>query len=117
MGDFQKLKVWQLAKDLTVKIYKLAQKKEFLNDFGFKDQIQRSALSIPSNISEGDEQGSNKQSIRYFNIAKGSSAELITQLIIGNEIGYIDKSNSDQLINECRIVSVMLTKLISARKY
>jgi four helix bundle protein len=116
MGNFERLRVWQLAKGLTVKVYRLTQKENFVKDFGFRDQIQRSALSIPSNISEGDESGSDKQSIRFFYVAKGSSAELLTQLIIGNEVGYISKEESDQLINECKLVSVMLTKLINARR-
>jgi four helix bundle protein len=50
MGNFQKLRVWQQAKELAVSTYKLTQNKEFSKDFGFKDQIQRSAISIPSNI-------------------------------------------------------------------
>jgi four helix bundle protein len=115
MGNFQKLRVWLLAKNLAVKIYKLTQKKEFIKDIGFKDQIQRSAVSIPSNISEGDELETDKQSIRHFYIAKGSAAELLTQIIIGHEIGYINKDEADQLSAECRIISVMLTKLIRAR--
>jgi four helix bundle protein len=115
MGNFQKLRVWQLAKDLAVKIYKLTANKKMTNDFGFKDQIQRSALSIPSNIAEGDELDTDKQSVKYFFIAKASSAELLTQIIIGNEIGYIDKNESETLMDDCRIISVMLTKLIKAR--
>jgi four helix bundle protein len=116
MGNFQKLRVWQLAKDLAVKIYKLTQGSCFSKDFGFKDQIQRSAVSIPSNISEGDELDTNKQSNHFFYIAKGSAAELLTQIIIGHEIGYIDKSQADPLINDCKLISVMLTKLIRARR-
>jgi four helix bundle protein len=115
MGNFQKLRVWQLAKDLAIKIYRLTQNHEFSKDFGFKDQIQRSSVSIPSNISEGDELDTDKQSVRHFYIAKGSAAELLTQIIIGREIGYIDKDEADQLIEECKIISVMLTKLIRAR--
>jgi len=115
MGNFQKLRVWQLAKDLSVKIYKLTSKSTFSKDYGLKDQIQRSAVSIPSNIAEGDDLGTDKQSVRHFYIAKGSSAELLTQIIIGNEIGYINDSDADQLINDCKIISVMLTKLIRAR--
>jgi four helix bundle protein len=115
MGNFQKLRVWQLAKDLAVKIYRLTQNYELSKDFGFKDQIQRSEVSIPSNISEGDELETDKQSIRHFYIAKGSSAELLTQILIGREIGYISKENADQLIEECKIISVMLLKLIRAR--
>ena len=115
MGNFQKLHVWQLAKELAINIYKLTQKSELSKDYGLRDQIQRSAVSIPSNIAEGDELDTDKQSVRYFYIAKGSAAELLTQLIIAQEIGYIDKTYSDQLINDCKLISVMLTKLISAR--
>jgi four helix bundle protein len=80
-----------------------------------KDQIQRSAVSIPSNIAEGDELETDKQSVRFFFIAKASSAELLTQIIIGHEIGYIEKQEAEQLIDRCKIISVMLTKLIKAR--
>jgi four helix bundle protein len=115
MGNFQKLRVWQLAKELAVKIYKLAQANEFSKDFGFKDQIQRSAISIPSNIAEGDDLETDKQSIRHFYIANGSAAELLTQIITGHEIGYIRLSDADQLTNDCKIISIMLIKLIKAR--
>ena len=115
MGNFQKLRVWQIAKDIAVKIYRLTREKEFARDFGLKDQIQRSAVSIASNIAEGDELGSDKQSVRYFYISKGSVAELTTQLIVANEIGYIDNITKDTLIDNCDRISAMLTKLIKAR--
>ena len=115
MGNFKKLHVWQLAKELAVKIYKLTQNSEFKKDFGFKDQIQRAAVSIPSNIAEGDELGTDRLSVRHFYIAKGSSAELMTQLIIANEIGYINHSESEMMVDECDKISSMLTKLIRAR--
>jgi four helix bundle protein len=115
MGNFQKLRVWQLAKELAVRIYKLTQSATFSKDFGLKDQIQRSAISIPSNIAEGDDLETDKQSIRHFYIAKGSTAELLTQLLIAQEIGYLDVKTRDSLINDCRLISVMLTKLIQAR--
>jgi four helix bundle protein len=89
MGNFQKLRVWLFTKDLAIKIYKLTHNKEFVKDFGFKDQIQRSTISIPSNISDRDELETDKQSVRHFYIAKGSAAELLTQIIIGQEVGYI----------------------------
>jgi len=116
MGNFQKLRVWELAKQLAVKIYKLTLETPVSKDFGFKDQVQRAAVSIPANIAEGDELGTNKQSIRHFFIAKGSSAELITLLIIGSEIGYIPDEVKESIISDCRIISVMLTKLIKARR-
>lgn len=115
MGNFQKLNVWQFAKDLSVEIYRLTQNSAFKKDFGLKGQIQRSAVSIPSNIAEGDESGSDKLSVRYFYIAKGSTAELMTQLIIANEIGYIDLETKISLITECNKISSMLSNLIKAR--
>ncbi len=115
MGNFQKLHVWQIAKDLAVKIYRLTQTNEFAKDFGFKDQIQRSAISIPSNISEGDELETDKQAVKHFYIAKGSAAELLTQLLIGQEIGYISKDQAEKLVEECKVISIMLLKLIRAR--
>lgn len=115
MGNFQKLRVWLLAKELAVKIYRLTSTPAFSKDFGLRDQIQRSTVSIPSNIAEGDELGSNKQSIRYFYIAKGSSAELLTQLIISHEIGYLGGETMESLVDDCKSISVMLTRLIKAR--
>ena len=115
MGNFKELRVWQIAKELAVKIYKMTQNPQFKKDFGFKDQIQRSAVSIPSNIAEGDELGTDKQSVRYFYISKGSAAELLTQLIIANEIGYIDDMTKDNLVDECDKISAMLSRLIKAR--
>lgn len=115
VGKFQKLRVWQIAKEIAVKIYRLTDSKSFSRDFGLKDQIQRASVSIASNIAEGDELGSDKQSVRHFYIAKGSAAELITQLIIASEIGYIEQELKDRLIDECDKISAMLSKLIKAR--
>ena len=117
MGNFLKLRVWQLGKELAVRIYRLTQTSAFSKDYGLKDQIQRSAVSIPSNIAEGDDLETDKQSVRHFYIAKGSTAELLTQLIIAQEIRYIDTDTSDSLVNDCKIISVMLTKLIKARSH
>jgi four helix bundle protein len=115
MGNYRKLQVWQLSKIMAVEIYKLTSKQPFLKDYGLKDQMQRSAVSIPSNIAEGDESGTNKISIRYFYIAKGSVAELQTQIIIANEIGYLEDSVKDILLNDCDKISIMLSKIIKAR--
>jgi len=115
MGNFKELRVWQYAKELAVSIYKVTQSATFAKDFGLKDQIQRSAVSIPSNIAEGDELETNKQSVRHFYIAKGSSAELCTQILIAQEIGYLSHTEADKLTDECRKISIMLSKLIHAR--
>jgi four helix bundle protein len=115
MGKFRDLKVWQRSKDLAVYIYRETKKGQFSKDFGLRDQIRRAAASIPSNIAEGDELGSNKQAIRHFYIAKGSSAEVLTQAIISLEIGYIDKNQFEFIEKECTGISGMLMRLIKAR--
>ena len=99
MGNFQKLRVWQFAKEIAVKIYRLTKSNDFSKDYGLKDQIQRSSVSIASNIAEGDELGTDKLAIRYFYISKGSTAELMTQLIIAYEIGYIDENTKNVLVD------------------
>lgn len=116
MGKFQDLNVWQRAKNLAVFIYKITSDGKFSKDYGLRDQIRRAAVSVPSNISEGDELGTNKQAINFFYIAKGSSAEVLTQAIIAQEIGYIDDNIYNQISEECSAISGMLSKLIQARK-
>ena len=61
-----------------------------LRDFGFRDQITRAGLSVPSNIAEGHERESYKEMANFLSYAKGSAGELRTQVYIGMEIGYID---------------------------
>ena len=115
MGNFQELRVWRKAKDLVVFIYKETQKGEFAKDYGLRDQIRRASVSIPSNIAEGDELNSDKQAVKYFYIAKGSAAELLTQAIIAFEIGYFDLEKYQYIEKECKAISGMLTLLIAAR--
>ena len=66
MGKFQDLKVWERAKNLAVYIYKVTGQGKFAKDYGLRDQLRRAAVSIPSNIAEGDELGTNKQAINFF---------------------------------------------------
>ena len=86
--SFESLDVWKRSKNLSVEIYRSMAK---LGDWGFKDQVTRSSLSIPSNIAEGMERASDKEKARFLDIAKASSAELRTQIIIGIEVGYIQE--------------------------
>lgn len=115
MGNFRKLKVWQESIGLCEDIYKLTQNESYSKDFDLRNQTRRSSISIPSNIAEGDESGTNKQSIRYFNIAKGSYAELLTQLIIAERIKYIHINDFIKLEDQCKKVSSMLYNLIKTR--
>jgi four helix bundle protein len=116
MSNFENLKVWHRAIDLAVSIYKLTDDNKLLKkDFGLKDQLRRASVNISSNISEGDELGTGKQAVRQFYIAKGSSAELYTQIIITGKIGYLEDVEKEYLTNECKGISGMLTNLIKSR--
>ena len=109
---FEDLDVSKRSSRLCVDVYKTL---AACKDWGFKDQITRSALSIPSNIAEGYERSSNKDSIKFFYYAKGSSGELRTQIYIGIEIGYIDKTIGIQWKQEAEQLSKMLSALIKSR--
>jgi four helix bundle protein len=115
MGNFQELKVWQRGKELAVTLYKITGQGVFDKDWGLRDQIRRAVISIPSNIAEGDELGTDRQAVKYFYTAKGSSAEVLTQAIIAYEIGYLIKEHFYHVKKECQAISAMLTKLIQAR--
>jgi four helix bundle protein len=115
MGNFQKLKVWERAKELAIFLYKLTGQGEWKKDYGLRDQIRRAVVSIPSNIAEGDELDTDRQAIKYFCTAKGSSGEVWTQAIIAHEIKYLSKEQFDHVEEECRAISSMLAKLIRSR--
>jgi four helix bundle protein len=104
----ERLDVWKRACRLSVHIYK-----DFATckDYGFKDQITRSSLSIGSNIAEGMEKESDKDKNRFINIAQGSTAELITQIYIGIEVGYIEKRVGMTWIKEANEILKMLNVL------
>lgn len=115
MGNYRELKVWNKAKELAVSIYQISLEGILAKDFSFRDQIRRSAVSIVSNIAEGDESGGDKNSVRYFNIAKGSAAELYTQLLVLKDLEMVDSSKVTDLLTECESISGMLHRLIEAR--
>lgn len=102
---------------MAVYLYKLTAKGSFSRDFGLRDQIRRAAVSIPSNIAEGDERDTNKDSVRFLYIAKGSLAELLTQLEICKEIGYISNEEFLYLSEEYTKIAKMLGKLIKVRSH
>jgi four helix bundle protein len=108
---FENLEVWQRSYALTVDVYRLFRQNR---DFGFKDQITRSALSVPSNISEGWERHTEKEKFRFLSIAKGSAGELKTQLMIAVDIDYIAKDIGALKIKEIDEIALMLGGLMKS---
>src|SRR4030065_2844536 len=106
---FEDMIVWQKSQELAIYVYKAFQ---LSKDFGFKDQIQRAAVSICNNISEGFERKSNKEFKQFLFIAKGSAGEVRSMLLIASELGYIEKQNQTKLINTAEEISKILSGLI-----
>jgi four helix bundle protein len=113
---FEDLEVWREAVSLAVEVYSVSKTGALSQDFGFRDQLQRAAVSIASNIAEGKERETIPELIRYLYIAKGSSGELKTQLIIAQRIGYIDEGNAKNLILSVEHISAKLGALIRTLK-
>ena len=116
MGRFKQLRVWQDSIYLAQQVYEVTGTGYFAKDIGLKSQIQKAAVSIASNIAEGDERSTNKESIYFFNIAKGSAAEVITQLHIAYRIGYINMKSFEELEDITEKMRASLKNLIAKRK-
>ena len=106
--NFQNLEIWKRGCILAEETYKA-----FLNsnDYEFRSQMVRASLSIPSNIAEGSERGSDKGFIRFLRYAKGSSGELYTQAIIAHKLNLISEESASFLKQESLEVSSMIEAL------
>ncbi|HEX9024182.1 MAG TPA: four helix bundle protein [Geobacteraceae bacterium] len=112
---FRELLVWQRGRELAVLVYQLTSSNHFSHDYSLRDQMRRAAISIPSNIAEGDERETDKEAIRSFYVAKGSAAELLTQALIAQDIGYLNQQQVETLSERCADILRMLANLIRAR--
>lgn len=110
---FEDLEVWKRAARLSASIYK---ELRGLKDFGFRDQITRSGLYVPSNIAEGFERTSQRECLTFLSYAKGSCGELRCQIYIGMDIGYIEKEIGEKWITETNELSSMLSGLIKTKR-
>lgn len=108
---FEDLDVWKRAARLSTNIY---QELQNCRDYGFKDQVTRSSLSIASNVAEGFERGSNRDRVKFLTYAKGSSGELRTQVYIGIEAGFIGREVGRGWVSETEEISRMLQSLIKS---
>ena len=114
--SFEDLPVWQNARELAVQVYRTTSKGKLKDDYGLRNQIQRSTVSISSNIAEGFERGSKRESIQFLYVAKGSAGELRSQLFIAKDIGYMDKSDFKVLLNSATTVSKQISGFIEYLK-
>lgn len=99
MNNYKELKIWQKSMDLVEKVYKITSNFPIEEKFGLISQIQRCAVSIPSNIAEGAGRNSNKEFRNFLGIANGSANELNTQLLLSIRIGYVKEEDLDEIFN------------------
>ena len=116
INRFEELKVWQKSIDFCDSIYALINTSDLSKDFGLRDQMNRSSISIASNIAEGFERNSTKSFIYFLKISKGSAGELRTQLHLAKRRNYLNETLFNQLIIEITEIGKMLGSFITYLK-
>jgi four helix bundle protein len=111
--QFEELEIWQEARRLTQAIYRLTKTESFLKDFALRDQVQRAAVSVMSNIAEGFERGGNQEFIQFLYVAKASCGEVRSQIYVALDQGYMSKMDSEESIIDFRRLSGMIGNLIN----
>ena len=109
---YKDLTVWQKAMDLTTEIYRLTQKLPKEELYGLTNQLRRAAVSIPSNIAEGNARFSGQEYVRFLSIARGSNAEVETQLLLCVRLDYLTQSDIEETLSLNDEIGKMLTTMI-----
>ncbi len=110
---FEQIEVWQKARELTNKIYKITAQGAFSRDFGLKDQIRDASVSMMSNIAEGFERGGTAEFKQFLSIAKGLSGEVRSELYVALDQGYLTSTVFESLSGDALQISRMLSGLMS----
>ncbi len=112
-NSFEEIISWQKARELNSDIYSITNnRKSFSRDFGLRDQIRRSSISISSNIAEGFERETTKEFIRFLYIAKASAGEFRSQLYLAFDLEYITNEEFEKLKLKVNEVSKLISGLI-----
>lgn len=109
---FEELETWKTARELANWIYRVSHDGEFAGDYGFRDQIQRAAVSVLNNVAEGFERGSNKDFAKFLFIARGSVGEVRSMLYPAKDFKYLTEGQFDEAMMLCVRESKMLWGLI-----
>jgi four helix bundle protein len=116
LKDFRKLKVWEKSHHLTLSVYQATSSFPDHERYGLTSQLRRAAVSIPTNIAEGYGRGGDAEFARFLQIASGSAAELQYQILLANELNFMDTDNFERLNNDVVEVKKMLNALIQKLK-
>jgi four helix bundle protein len=116
VSTFRDLLAWQASKQLALEVLRTCEKAEMRRYYGLCDQLRRAAISVPSNIAEGNERGTNLDALRFLQIARGSLAELETQLELSRDFGSLPAADYDRMAPQVVRVGRLLGGLIKARQ-
>ena len=116
MHRFKDLEIWRLSRIFCSLIYKATEDFPEKEKFGITNQMRRASVSIPSNIAEGASRKSNKDFSRFLEIAIGSAYELETQLLISNDLSFLEQENAEILLFELNRIVQMTSKFITTLK-
>jgi four helix bundle protein len=108
---YRELIVWQKAMDLVVRLYQRTAHFPREEIYGLTNQLRRAVVSIPSNIAEGQARGTTKEFLHFLWIAKGSLAEVDTQILLADRLGYCDKTSANELLEQLAEVGRLLNGL------
>jgi four helix bundle protein len=112
MRDFRELKVWQKAHQVALEVYRHSKTFPADERFGLTVHLRKSAISVPSNITEGCGRSGDKELARFLSIAAGSASELEYQLLLAHDLGYLSQDNHSQLTNQVAEVRRMLFRFM-----
>ena len=115
MGHFKDLVAWKKAIDLTAELYKLTQTFPRYELYGLADQIRRAAVSVASNIAEGQAHFSRREFCHYLHHSRGSLAEIETQIIIAERLRYISKSQLETELQRIQEIGRIINGLINSQ--
>jgi four helix bundle protein len=113
---FEDLIFWQKARALTKLIYLYTRKKDFSKDYGLRDQIQRSSVSIMSNIAEGFGRGGNNEFIQFLFVGKGSLSEVQSQLYVSRDLSYITDTEFEKVFGITEEIGRMINSFVKKVK-
>lgn len=112
INRFEELEIWQLARELVHLVYEATNEKEFTKDFGLKDQVRRSSVSIMNNIAEGFESRTVKRFVNYLGQSKASCGETRSICYVALDCNYIDNEKFDELYALCTKIAGKIKKFI-----
>lgn len=110
---FEDLRVWQAARQSVAEVYRVSSDRAFSRDFALRDQMRRAAVSISSDIAEGFSRRSNREFVQFLFIAKGSLAEVQSQLYVALDQDYISPEAFDTVHDKLESTTRQLSRLIT----